>query len=226
MLLIFDCDGVLVDSEPLACRVDEEVLGALGFRVTAEDIRQRYVGRSLKDMIAGIEAEHGRALPQDFGARLNATLLERFRTELRPIPGAREAIQALPYRRCVASSSLPERIALSLTVTGLIDLFENRFSSSQVARGKPAPDLFLFAAERMGTAPSECLVVEDSVYGIEAARAAGMRVVGFAGGGHCGPGYAEALEARGADAVVASMAELGGAVAALRPSPDPERGPR
>lgn len=219
MLLIFDCDGVLVDSEPLACRVDEEVLGGLGFPITAEDIRRRYVGKSLKDMIAGIEAEHARKLPEDFGARLNATLLERFRTELQPMAGIREAVLALPARRCVASSSLPERVALSLTVTGLIDLFDHRFSSAQVARGKPAPDLFLFAAERMAARPRDCLVIEDSVYGVEAARAAGMRVIGFTGGGHCGPEHADALLARGADAVIGAMAELPEAVRALSPRP-------
>jgi HAD superfamily hydrolase (TIGR01509 family) len=212
MLLIFDCDGVLVDSEPLACRVDAEVLGALGFAIAAEDIRRRYVGKSLTDMIAGIEAEHGRALPEDFGARLNATLLDRFRTELQPMPGVRDAIVSLPGRRCVASSSLPERVALSLTVTGLIDLFDHRFSSSQVGRGKPAPDLFLFAAEQMGAPPPDCIVIEDSIYGVEAARAAGMRVIGFTGGGHCGPEHADALRARGADAVIGAMADLTEAV--------------
>ena len=212
MLLIFDCDGVLVDSEPLACRVDEEVLGGLGFPITAEDIRRRYIGKSLKDMIAGIEAEHGRRLPEDFGVRLNATLLERFRSELQPIAGVRDAVLALPARRCVASSSLPERIALSLMVTGLIDLFDHRFSSAQVARGKPAPDLFLFAADRMGAPPQDCIVIEDSVYGVEAARAAGMRVIGFTGGGHCGPEHGDALQARGADAVIGTMGQLGDAV--------------
>ncbi|HEX2135456.1 MAG TPA: HAD family phosphatase [Microvirga sp.] len=217
MLLIFDCDGVLVDSEPLACRIDAEALTALGFPFTPEEIMRRFVGASLKDMVARIEAEHGRPLPSDFGARLTCSLLARFETELKPIAGVREAVLALPHRRCVASSSAPDRIALSLRVTGLADLFGHAFSAVDVKRGKPAPDLFLHAAERMGTAPRDCLVIEDSVFGIEAARSAGMRVIGFVGGGHCGPGHGGQLAAAGADLVVERMQSLPEAVAALAP---------
>ncbi|WP_210497252.1 HAD family hydrolase [Microvirga antarctica] len=216
MLLIFDCDGVLVDSEALACAVDAEVLTALGVPFTADEIAARFIGVSQKDMIARIEAERACTLPADFPDRLNRTLYARMETELRPIAGIREAIAALPFRRCVASSSLPERIAFSLRLTGLADLFEDIFSASEVAHGKPAPDLFLHAAAQMGFAPSACLVVEDSLAGIAAARAAGMAVIGFAGGGHCGPGHADRLRAAGAQYVIDAMANLPEAVSRLR----------
>jgi HAD superfamily hydrolase (TIGR01509 family) len=208
MLLIFDCDGVLVDSEVLSCQVDADLLTGLGVPYTADEIARQFVGVSLKDMIAGIEAEHGQKLPADFGDRINRTLFARFETELKPIHGVREAILALPHRRCVASSSTPDRIALSLRVTGLSDLFDHLFSSVQVPRGKPAPDLFLHAAEQMGFAPADCLVIEDSVAGVQAARAAGMKVIGFTGGGHCGPQHEARLREAGAMAVVQRMAEL------------------
>ena len=215
MLLIFDCDGVLVDSEPLACQVDAEVLTASGFPFTADEIRDRFVGTSLSDMLARIEAEHGRALPENFAERLTRTLLLRFEDELKPVPGVREAILALPHRRCVASSSTPDRIALSLRVTGLAELFEGIFSAVEVKRGKPAPDLFLHAAARMGVAPEDCLVIEDSRFGVAAARAAGMRAIGFTGGGHCGPDHDAALREAGASLIVTHMRDLPAAVTAL-----------
>jgi len=215
MLLIFDCDGVLVDSEPLACQVDAEVLTALGLPYTADEIARHFVGKSMRDMIARIEAEHGRTLPADFAERINSALFARFETDLKPIEGVGEAIRSLPYPRCVASSSVPERIALSLRVTNLADLFENIFSATQVARGKPAPDLFLFAAEQMGAHPEECLVIEDSPAGVQAASSAGMRVIGFTGGGHCGPDHAERLRQAGAPVTISRMADLPAAVQAF-----------
>ncbi|HEY8382969.1 MAG TPA: HAD-IA family hydrolase [Microvirga sp.] len=212
MLLIFDCDGVLVDSEPLSCAADADLLTRLGFPITVEAVQRRFVGKSMSDLVAAIEAEHGRALPADFGAQLTRETLARFEQELQPIGGVREAILALPHQRCVASSSVPERIALSLRVTGLANLFERVFSAVEVARGKPAPDLFLHAAARMGAAPADCVVIEDSPYGVEAALAAGMPVIGFAGGGHCGPGHGPMLRDVGADVVIDSMADLTTAV--------------
>lgn len=215
MLLIFDCDGVLVDSEVLSCRIDAEVLTGLGIPYTAEEIAREFTGVSLKDQIARIEAERGCRLPEDFPEQLTHAVLARFETDLEPIPGVRKAILALPFRRCVASSSLPERIALSLRVTGLSDLFEHVFSSIEVPRGKPAPDLFLHAAARMNTPPRDCLVIEDSVAGVQAARAAGMYVIGFTGGSHCRPGHNETLRDAGAHAVIGRMADLPSAVAAI-----------
>ncbi len=208
MLLIFDCDGVLVDSETLSCQVDAELLTECGVPYTAQDVAREFIGVSLKDQIARIEALHGFRLPDDFAERLNCTLFARFETELKPIEGVRDAILALPYPRCVASSSLPDRIALTLRVTGLSDLFVDIFSASQVARGKPAPDLFLHAAAQMRVSPAECLVIEDSTAGVQAALAAGMRVIGFSGGGHCGPEHGEKLRQAGASVVIERMVDL------------------
>jgi HAD superfamily hydrolase (TIGR01509 family) len=215
MLLIFDCDGVLVDSEPLACQVDADVLNDLGLSYTADDIARQFVGKSMKDMIARIEADHGRALPSDFAERINRALFARFETDLKPIAGVRDAILSLPYPRCVASSSVPERIALSLRVTGLADLFRNVFSAIQVARGKPAPDLFLLAAQEMGARPEDCIVIEDSPAGVQGALAAGMRAIGFVGGGHCEPEHAERLREAGAPIVLDRMVSLAATVQAL-----------
>ncbi|MET0428433.1 MAG: HAD family hydrolase [Microvirga sp.] len=218
MLLIFDCDGVLVDSEVLACRIDAEVLTGIGIPYTADEIMAQFVGGSLKDMMARIETDRGCTLPPDFAAELNRTLFSRFETDLKPIAGVREAVQALAMPRCVASSSSPDRIALSLRVTGLDGLFDHVFSASQVPRGKPAPDLFLHAAARMGQSPDSCVVIEDSLFGVQAARNAGMRVIGFTGGGHCPDGHAAILEAAGAHRIVDRMADLPPAVLDLRPA--------
>ncbi|WP_201837848.1 HAD family hydrolase [Microvirga zambiensis] len=212
MLLIFDCDGVLVDSEVLSCRIDAEFLTQIGIPYTAEEVARQFLGVSLKTMISRIEAERNRRLPDDFGEKLNRILFERFETDLKPIAGVRDAILSLPYPRCVASSSVPERITLSLRITGLADLFDDIFSSTQVARGKPAPDLFLHAASHMSARPEDCVVIEDSTAGVQAALAAGMRVIGFAGGGHCGPDHADKLRQAGAPHTILNMADLPTAV--------------
>ncbi len=208
MLLIFDCDGVLVDSEALACEIDAQILTRIGLPYSAQDIARKFVGVSFKDMVASIEAEHGCTLPPDLGMQLDSALFAKFETDLKPIEGVREAILSLPYPRCVASSSTPERIALSLRITGLSDLFDHVFSATQVARGKPAPDLFLHAAKSMGANPQDCVVIEDSAAGVQGALAAGMRVIGFVGGEHCGPEHAEKLRQAGVSVVIERMADL------------------
>ncbi|NIX76713.1 HAD family hydrolase [Microvirga terricola] len=212
MLLIFDCDGVLVDSELLACQVDAEFLTELGFPYTLDDILREFVGKSLADAIRQIEGDHGRPLPPDFSARANEILFARFETDLQPITSVRDAILSLPHPRCVASSSTPDRIALSLRITGLDDLFQSVFSAVEVKRGKPAPDLFLHAAARMNAHPQECIVIEDSPAGVTGARAAGMRVIGFTGGGHCREGHADRLRDAGALDIIEHMRDLESAV--------------
>ena len=192
----------------LSCRIDAEFLTEIGIPYTTDEIAQQFLGVSLKTMIARIEAERDCKLPDDFSERLNSILFARFETDLKPIEGVREAILSLPYPRCVASSSVPERIALSLRITGLSDLFDDIFSSTQVPRGKPAPDLFLHAASSMKARPEDCVVIEDSVAGVQAALAAGMRVIGFTGGGHCGPDHTEKLRQAGAPVVIERMADL------------------
>lgn len=208
MLLIFDCDGVLVDSEALACVIDAQILTSIGLPYSAEDIARKFVGVSFKDMVARLEAEHACTLPADLGSQLDSALFAKFETDLKPIEGVREAILSLPYPRCVASSSTPERIALSLRITGLSDLFDHVFSATQVARGKPAPDLFLHAAARMNASPMDCVVIEDSAAGVQGALAAGMRVIGFTGGAHCGPEHRDKLRAAGASVIIDHMADL------------------
>ena len=208
-LIIFDCDGVLIDSEAIACRADSACLAEIGIAMSAEEIMDRYLGISAGTMCADIEQRHGRALPPDFAETLRLRVAAAFEAELMPMAGVEAALDALPQRRCVASSSAPERLRHSLSLTGLLRWFEPHvFSATQVARGKPAPDLFLFAAASMQAEPAACVVIEDSVPGVQAAVAAGMRVIGFTGGGHCRPGHAERLLAAGAAAIADDMRRL------------------
>ena len=212
-LLIFDCDGVLVDSEHLACAALAEVMTTLGHSMTSDEAMRAFAGRSLKDVLARAERLLSRPIPKDLGEQAAVQLMARFRRELQAVAGVKEAIAALPYRRCVASSSDPSRLTLSLDVTGLSALFGNNvFSAVEVANGKPAPDLFLLAARRLGEDPSSCIVIEDSVLGVEAAGAAGMAAIGFAGASHTNQGLAERLAAAGAEPVIHSMANLPAAV--------------
>lgn len=218
-LILFDCDGVLVDSEMLSSRLLAEALAAEGHPLTAAECRARFTGISIRSAIETIETERGRPLPADFEDRLRANDLAVFARELKAVPGVAEALARIPTPKCVASSGAPEKIRHSLTVTGLIGFFEpHLFSAHMVERGKPAPDLFLHAAARMGVAPPRCVVVEDSAAGIQAARAAGMPVLGFAGGGHAGDGYAAMLRAAGAAVVFDDMAALPSLLQAPVPS--------
>lgn len=200
-LVIFDCDGVLIDSELLACRTAAETLTEFGFSITLDEYLA-FVGRSARDIQAVLEGRFG-PIPAELRTTERRRLFARFADELRPMPEVAETVAALARPVCVASSSDHERLDLTLGVTGLAPLFRpNVFSATEVARGKPAPDLFLHAAGRLGAAPAACLVVEDSPAGITAAVAAGMRAVGFVGGGHCGPAHAERLHAAGAECIV------------------------
>jgi HAD superfamily hydrolase (TIGR01509 family) len=182
-LVIFDCDGVLVDSEPIAVRIDVEMLAEVGVTMTEEEVIERFVGRSPEVILAETEARLGRRLPEGWFERGEERIRRAYATELKPVPGIAEALEAIDLPVCVASSSGHENLRYKLELTGLYERFAGRiFSASEVANGKPAPDLFLHAAARMGTAPADCVVVEDSRYGVQAARAAGMDVLGYAGG--------------------------------------------
>jgi HAD superfamily hydrolase (TIGR01509 family) len=208
-LVIFDCDGVLIDSEAIACRADSACLAEIGIALSAEAIMDRYLGISAAAMCADIEQHLGCVLPARFAETLRLRVAAAFETELVAMPGVEIVLANLPQRRCVASSSAPERLRHSLSLTGLLRWFDPYvFSSTQVARGKPAPDLFLFAAASLQTVPAMCVVVEDSVPGVQAAAAAGMRVIGFAGGSHCRPGHADRLRAAGAAAITDDMRRL------------------
>ena len=207
-LVIFDCDGVLIDSELLSVQADRACLAEDGIDLTADEIIERYTGISMAGMLADLEAEYGRPLP-DFAHRHQERLRPLFEAELRPIPGVTEVLDSLTCRVCVASSGTPERLQHALGLVGLYDRFHpNIFSASEVARGKPAPDLFLHAAERMGVTPQRCVVVEDGLPGIAAAVAAGMTAIGFTGAAHCRPGHGGRLADAGAAQVIDRMARL------------------
>ncbi|MBX3118924.1 MAG: HAD family hydrolase [Fimbriimonadaceae bacterium] len=181
-LVIFDCDGVLVDSEPIANRVFAELIRENGWPITLEETIQRFVGRSLPSCITEIEAHLGRQLPAEFGEQYHDRVCQAFVTELRAVHGVREAILSLDCSFCVASSSGHVKLRHTLNTVGLLPLFEGRiFSSEDVVHGKPAPDLFLYAAQRMGFEPESCVVVEDSEAGVQAGIAAGMRVLAYRG---------------------------------------------
>ena len=216
-MVIFDCNGVLVDSEPIAAAVVAEELGRAGIPIAAEAIIRYFAGRRPVDMLADIEVATGRRLPAGFAARIAEATIARFRTELRAMPHAAHALSWLRGPKCVASSSTRDRIRVSLETTNLIRFFEpHLYSGAAVAHGKPAPDLFLHAAKRMHAAPADCIVVEDSAVGIAAARAAGMTPIGFIGGRHAAPELAVQLTAAGARAIVADMRALKGTIVDLR----------
>ena len=183
-LVIFDCDGVLVDSERLAVRIEAEVITSLGWPLDESEIIDRFVGRSDADMQAEIERRIGRAV--DWEVEFAPRYRDVFERELAPVDGvidALDAIDAIEVATCVASSGTHEKLRFTLGLTGLHDPFAGRiFSASEVANGKPAPDLFLLAAARMDVEPARCAIVEDSVAGVAAGTAAGMRVFAFAGG--------------------------------------------
>ena len=186
-LVIFDCDGVLVDSEPLSLACLTAGLNRIGVAIDVETVRARFAGTSMTSIMGHIERDYGIAAPEGFVAAVKAETLAIFDAELEAMAGIADAVAILSLPTCVASSSDPVRLRHSLGLTGLLALFEGRiYSAVEVARGKPFPDLFLHAAARMGFPPHACLVIEDSVPGVTAARAAGMRVLGFTGGGHWG----------------------------------------
>jgi HAD superfamily hydrolase (TIGR01509 family) len=215
-LVVFDCDGVLIDSEPISNRVHAAALTRLGYPLTEAECVRRFTGMPDQAMYEIIEKERGAKLPDDYDERTKALILDAYRRELRAIPGVAAALAAIRHRVCVASSSRPEKIELGLGLVGLLERFlPHLFSASMVARGKPAPDLVLFAARRMGAAPERCLVIEDSVAGVTAAGAAGMAVLGFTGGGHCRPGHGDRLRAAGARLVFGDMALLPALIADL-----------
>jgi HAD superfamily hydrolase (TIGR01509 family) len=211
-LVIFDCDGVLVDSEPISNRVLAELLTAQGIPTTLSQSRSAYQGLMLSEVLAGAEASLGRPLPEDFLETYERERDAAFRRELRPVAGAADAVEqvtAAGIPVCVASQGKLAKTRLTLAVTGLERLFseEARFSAYSVARGKPAPDLFLHAAATMGAAPAGCVVVEDTPSGVSAAVAAGMRALGLAADSD-----ERGLREAGAE-IILSLAELPGRLA-------------
>jgi HAD superfamily hydrolase (TIGR01509 family) len=208
-LVIFDCDGVLVDSETIFAKVLGECLTEIDCPVSVDEALLLGFGKNRNTLMAAVESRFGRMLPDGFFETMRARTALALERELKPMPGVTELLTTLPAARCVASNGHLPRVRERLALTGLLRHFDPHvFSASQVAAGKPAPDLFLLAAHRLQVAPGACSVVEDSVVGVAAAVAAGMPVVGFCGGSHCPKDHAEALLAAGCSLVFADMARL------------------
>ena len=217
-LVIFDCDGVLVDSEIVAARVEAEMLREAGHDITAEELAERYAGLTFRDILIRIEEEAQMLFKASLIDHAEARVDERLRKEVKPISGVAEVLASLSLKKCVCSNSSEHRIAAMLERTGLGRFFEGVIFSSLATpskRPKPAPDVFLYAAEKMGAEPARCIVIEDSVHGITGARAAGMRVIGFTGASHTSPGHANMLMEAGAETSIHHMADLKPTILAL-----------
>jgi HAD superfamily hydrolase (TIGR01509 family) len=208
-LIIFDCDGVLVDSEVLSCRCLSQALAGYGIKLDVDQALELFLGRSVTAVFEHYEAL-GRSIPSQFAAELRTGVRAAFVSSLRAIEGVNSILEELRIPHCVASSSDVDRVSLSLALTGLAPHFDARLYTSQmVERGKPAPDLFLYAAERMQVDPHRTLVIEDSVSGVRAGKAAGMTVWGFVGGSHYqSRDGRDILLGAGADRVFERMADF------------------
>ena len=208
-LIIFDCDGVLIDSELLSNRAEVDFLKSFDIEFELSDYMDRFVGKNTKDVLKGIELSHGIKLSEESWKLVKENTYKVFQTELKPIAGIFELLSSTDRAKCVASSSSLDRLDLTLNITGLFDRFSpNIFSSEQVDRGKPAPDLFLFAAKQMQVPPDRCVVIEDSLTGVRAGVAAGMTVLGYTGGSHIQPGHQAKLLEEGAIEVFSEMSQL------------------
>ncbi len=209
-LVIFDCDGVLVDSEVLEHAIDAELLAPYGYVATVEELIDLFVGIARRDMYATVFGELGREVPPGLLEERERLVWDRCHSDLAAITGVHVALDGLGgVRKCVASSSTPEKLALKLQSTDLTPYFSPHiFSTALVAHGKPAPDIYLYAAHTVGVPAADCIVIEDSPHGIAGARAARMTVFGFIGGGHATPALGASLKAAGARHIVSAMADL------------------
>lgn len=212
-LVIFDCDGVLVDSEYLAAQIESELLAIEGYEITPEELSERYAGLIFLDILKEIEKQSDVPLSVSLIEKVPELFKKRMKDELLGIDGAREAVEAVAklYPYCICSNSKSQDIKHMLTIVGLYDLFENTiFSAPEVGTGKvkPAPDVYLYAADKMHAKPENTIVIEDSVHGVRGAVKAGMRVVGFTGGSHAYRGLADVLTEAGAETVIAHHTDL------------------
>lgn len=208
MLTIFDCDGVLIDSEVLAADVHAELLSALGLRITRREVITRFTGLTDEQLVAQVNQQLGHPLPADYLERALVELDRRL-AHVKAIEGVLPLLEQLRGRRCVCSNSSTQRLRISLTAAGLWERFAPHiFSAPEVGRSKPAPDVYLHAARVFGERPEDTVVIEDSVHGVHGAVEAGMRVVGFTGGAHSWPGHAEALRNAGAGQVISRFSDL------------------
>lgn len=207
--IIFDCDGVLVDSEFIASQVSLRMLEPYGVAMTAKDYARLFAGKVEEDIIGVIKKEYNINLPEDYVPKLKLAIEHALDNELQPIPGVKETLSNIQKKVGVASNSRLVRVIHSLKIADLSDIFEkNLFAAEMVAQPKPHPDVYLLAAEKLHADPSECLVVEDSVTGVTAAAAAGMHVIGFLGASHIYEGHGQKLMQAGAFTTAEDMEML------------------
>lgn len=209
-LVMFDCDGVLVDSEDLASSIDRMLLAQHGIALAKAEVARRYAGLSYPDMIASVNGEFGTLISAAAFEHEAAKEIDRtFATKLRAIPGISQLIAELTVKKCVVSSSSPEKLQNTLTIAGIYSFFQPHiFSTTLVRHGKPAPDIIFYACEKLQIDPSKSVVIEDSPHGIRAARSAGAEAIGFVGGSHCGQETAECLRDAGARMIAHDATEL------------------
>jgi HAD superfamily hydrolase (TIGR01509 family) len=217
-LIIFDCDGVLVDSEIIAAQVESRLLTEAGYPISVEEMGERFAGLTWKDILLHVEKEADIPLSASLLDKSEKLLDQRLERDVKIIEGVKFALARLTTQRCICSNSSSKRLDMMLTKVGLKPFFAPHIYSAKDLgpdRVKPKPDIFLHAAEQFGVAPERCLVIEDSTHGVHGARAAGMRVVGFTGASHTYPSHADKLTDAGAETVISRMVDLPGVVAAL-----------
>ncbi|PWL19080.1 HAD family hydrolase [Falsochrobactrum shanghaiense] len=217
-LIIFDCDGVLVDSEIIAAEVDSVLLTEAGFPIEADEVAERFAGLTWQDILLTVEREAGIPVSASLLDKSEKLLDERLKNEVQAVEDIVEVVSALTLPKCICSNSTSRRLELMLRRVGLFDLFAPHiFSAKEVGtkKTKPAPDVFLHAAQQFNVDPANVIVIEDSAHGIHAARAAGMRVIGFTGGAHTYPGHADKLTDAGAETVIHRHKDLPGTIEAL-----------
>ncbi|THV23114.1 HAD family hydrolase [Peteryoungia ipomoeae] len=217
-LILFDCDGVLVDSEIIAAKVESKLLTEAGYPISVEEMGERFAGMTWKNILLSIEQEVDIPLSASLIDKSEQLLDQRLAREVKIIEGVAFALARLDAPRCICSNSSAHRLDMMLTKVGLKQAFAPHIYSAKdlgADRVKPKPDIFLHGASQFGVSPGRCLVVEDSVHGVHAARAAGMRVVGFTGASHTYPSHADKLTDAGAETVISRMTDLPGVVAAM-----------
>ena len=213
--VIFDCDGVLIDSENISMAVDMALLAENGIHISEAEMYLRFVGPTFEDMVAELEHEHGKTLPPDLNARKDDMMRELYRRDLKPVPGVLPMLQNLALPKSIGTNGPRDRALEALRLTGLAPFFGDRLTTYEdVKNPKPAPDVYQLAARRAGFNPAHCLVVEDSVTGATAALAAGCKVIGFTGVAHDPLAKARELKKLGVSHVIHDMGEL---LAAISP---------